>query len=258
MKREPEQTQVAEEKLAGGAQTAGVVRVGATVRRPLHARSDYVHELLGHLERAGFAGAPRFLGIDDQGREMLTYFKGEVLVGSPVRMSDEQIISASRLIQRFHDATAGTTLAGRQEIVAHNDLGPHNIVFDGDEAVGIIDWDEDVGPGRRLVDFAHAVWCCADVCEREVEVAEQARKARLMCETYGRFTLAAVVDEITARFRRAQADHTKHGRDRGAAIFAEMVHWMEVHGPELKADPLPDQSKGRMPLDFPAGRSRTQ
>ena len=235
MKREPEPTRVAEQKLAGGAQTAGVVRVGATVRRPLHARSGYVHDLLGHLEQVGFAGAPRFLGIDDQGREILTYFEGEVVVGSPVRMSDERVISASRLIRRFHDATMGTALAGRREIVAHNDLGPHNIVFNGDEAVGIIDWDEDVGPGRRLIDFAHAVWCCADVCEGEVEVAEQARKARLMCEAYGRFTLAAVIDEITARFHRAQADHTRHGRDQGAAIFAEMVRWMEVHGPALKA-----------------------
>ena len=224
-----------EQKLAGGAQTAGVVRVGATVRRPLHARSGYVHGLLGHLEQVGFAGAPRFLGIDGQGREILTYFEGEVLVGSPVRMSDERIISASRLIRRFHDATAGTALAQGQEIVAHNDLGPHNIVFDGDKAVGIIDWDEGVAPGRRLVDFAHAVWCCADVCEGEVEVAEQARKARLMCETYGQFTLAAVTDEITARFRRARSDHARHGRDQGAAIFAEMVHWMEAHGPALKA-----------------------
>ena len=148
MKREPEQTRVAEQKLAGGAQTTGVVRVGATVRRPLHTRSDYVHELLGHLEQVGFAGAPRFLGIDGRGREILTYFEGEVLVGSPVRMSDERVISASRLIQRFHDATMGTALAQGQEIVAHNDLGPHNIVFDGDEAVGIIDWDDGVGPGR--------------------------------------------------------------------------------------------------------------
>jgi hypothetical protein len=61
VKHEPEQIQVDEQKLAGGAQTAGVVRVGATVRRPLHARSAYVHELLGHLERVGFTGAPRFV-----------------------------------------------------------------------------------------------------------------------------------------------------------------------------------------------------
>ncbi len=91
-----------------------------------------------------------------------------------------------------------------------------------------------MGPGRRLVDFAHAVWCCADVCEREVEVGEQARKTQLMCETYGWFTPATVIDEITARFRRAYAEHVRHGRDQGAVIFAEMVRWMEEHGPALK------------------------
>lgn len=235
MKRGPEPPGADEQALLGGAQTTGVVRIGATVRRPLHPRSDYVHEVLRHCERAGFAGAPRFLGLDERGRETLSYFEGEVLVGSPLRLSDARIVSAGQLIRRFHDATAGTALAGDGEIVAHNDLGSHNIVFAGDEAVGIIDWDEDVGPGRRLVDFAHAAWCCADVCEPEVEVSKQARKTRLMCESYGRFTPAAVIDEITARFRRAYADHTRHGRDQAAVIFAEMVRWMEEHGPALKA-----------------------
>lgn len=108
------------------------------------------------------------------------------------------------------------------------------MVFVGDEAVGIIDWDEDVAPGRRLADFAHAVWCCADVCEPDVEVAEQSRKTRLMCESYGLFTPAAVIDEITARFYRARADHARHGRDQGASIFAEMAGWMKRHGPALK------------------------
>jgi hypothetical protein len=191
--------------------------------------------VLRQLERAGFAGAPRFLGIDDRGREILSYFEGEVLIGSPVRLSDTRLVSVSRMIRSFHDATAGTAAAKDQEIVAHNDLGPHNIVFAADEAVGIIDWDEGVRPGQRLVDFAHAVWCCADVCEPEVEVVDQARKTRLMCDSYGQFTAAEVIDEITARFRRAQADHAQQGRVQGAAIFAEMVRWMEQHEAALKA-----------------------
>lgn len=223
-----------EQELSGSAQTAGIVRVGPTVRRPRHARSDYIHRLLQHFEQVGFAGAPRYLGLDEQGREILSYFDGEVLSSSPFRLPDVRIVSASRLIRRFHDATAGTALAGGREIVAHNDLGPHNMVFVGDEAVGLIDWDEDVAPGRRLVDFAHAVWCCADVCETGVQVTEQARKTRLMCESYGMFTPTAVIDEITARFHRARADHAKHGRDQGASIFAEMARWMEQHGPALK------------------------
>jgi hypothetical protein len=45
--------------LAGGAQMDGVVRVGETVRRPLHARSEYVHAVLAHLNAVGFDEAVR-------------------------------------------------------------------------------------------------------------------------------------------------------------------------------------------------------
>jgi hypothetical protein len=175
------------------------------------------------------------LGLDGQGREILTYFEGEVLVGSPVRMSDERIISASRLIQRFHDATAGTALARGQEIVAHNDLGRHNIVFDGDKAVGIIDWDDDVGPVGGWSTSPTPSGAAPTSVKAKSNWPSRPGRARLMCQAYGRFTLAAVIDEITARFHLAQADHTRHGRDQGAAIFAEMVRWMEEHGPALKA-----------------------
>ena len=43
----------------------GWVRVGDSVRRPLHARSEYVHAVLEHLASVGFDGAPRLLGIDE-------------------------------------------------------------------------------------------------------------------------------------------------------------------------------------------------
>ena len=47
--------------LRGGRVTAGVVRVGETVRRPPTANSDFVKRLLGHLASKGFDGAPRVL-----------------------------------------------------------------------------------------------------------------------------------------------------------------------------------------------------
>jgi hypothetical protein len=140
--------EVTEQALAGDRQTQGIVRVGQTVRRALHQRSDYVHALLRHLEAVGFDGAPRLLGIDAQGREVLTYLPGEVIIRSPVWLSDARLDSAARLIRRFHDATAGSSLAGDQEVVGHGDLGPHNLVFDSDAAVGIIDWDASVARGR--------------------------------------------------------------------------------------------------------------
>lgn len=55
-----------------------VVRVGDTIRRPAHARSAYVDELLRRLPAAGFDGAPRPLGYDELGRQILTFIEGEV------------------------------------------------------------------------------------------------------------------------------------------------------------------------------------
>lgn len=221
--------------LEGGAQTAGVVRIGETVRRPRHARSAYVHTVLEHLLAVGFPGAPRPLGFDEQGREVLTYIPGVVVAEAPALLSDARLAAAARLVRDFHDATAGTPLAAGGEVVCHGDLGSHNIVFDGEHAVGLIDWDDGVAPGRRLVDFAHAVWCCADVGEAEVEVAEQARKVRLMCDAYGWRDAVEVLDEIEDRLGGARDAHLANGCTPSVAVFEEMLNWMRRHGPEFKA-----------------------
>ena len=64
--------------LAGGDVTHGVVRVGDTVRRPRGPWSDAVAAYLLHLERVGFRGAPRYLGVDEHGRDVLEFVCGEV------------------------------------------------------------------------------------------------------------------------------------------------------------------------------------
>jgi hypothetical protein len=53
------------------------------------------------------------------------------------------------LIRCFHEATAGSPLAGGAEIVCHNELGPHNTIFVDGRPVAFIDWDE-AAPGSRL------------------------------------------------------------------------------------------------------------
>src|SRR6516165_10637323 len=65
--------------LTGGRVLRGVVRVGRTVRRPMPADAEYVHGLLARLERCGFEGAPRFLGVDARGREVLSFIEGTTL-----------------------------------------------------------------------------------------------------------------------------------------------------------------------------------
>jgi hypothetical protein len=55
-------------ELPGGNINSQVVRIGNTVRRSTTPTSPTVHQLLLHLEKKGFAGSPRFLGLDEQKR----------------------------------------------------------------------------------------------------------------------------------------------------------------------------------------------
>ena len=224
--------------LTGGLQTPGVFRVGNTVRRPMGPRAPFVHGLLRFLETVGFEGAPRVLGVDGEGREILSFVEGRVLHGH--RPSDAQLSKAAALIRRLHDATEGAVLAAGSEIVAHNDLGPHNTVFVGDEPVAFIDW-EDAAPGTRLFDLANAVWGFADVGENGGPVAEQARRVRLMCDAYGWDDPRGILDEIHADWRRALANHERAGRRGPSLVFEGMVHWMSLHVEELKVQAASDR-----------------
>lgn len=54
-----------------------VVRVGNSVRRPAQPWTASVARLLRHLQKAGYDAAPRSLGIDELGREVVTYLPSE-------------------------------------------------------------------------------------------------------------------------------------------------------------------------------------
>jgi hypothetical protein len=77
----------AEIPLKGGNMNTGVVRIGDTVRRPAGPWTPAVHALLDHLHGVGFPGAPRPLGLDEHGREILTFVPGTVAWPEP----DEEI-----------------------------------------------------------------------------------------------------------------------------------------------------------------------
>ncbi len=66
---------MAEERSLGG-NLNDAVRVGETVRRRAGPWTRAVHALLRFLEEEGF-DAPRVLGMDEQGREILEYIEGE-------------------------------------------------------------------------------------------------------------------------------------------------------------------------------------
>ena len=128
-----------------------------------------MHALLSHLLSVGFDGAPEPLGIDERGREVLSFVPGDVPVPPypPWALRDETLASVARLVHRFHEAVQGFDPAGHSwsseladedggELVVHHDVCPENVVFRDGEAVALLDFDF-AGPGRALDDVASTI-----------------------------------------------------------------------------------------------------
>jgi hypothetical protein len=190
-----------ERPLTGGRVTLGVVQVGGTVRRPLRANSQFVRRLLAHLEAVGFDGAPRFLGSDESGRETFTFVPGVVPDELDAGLGDATLVAAAQLIRAFHDATAGSALAGAAEVVCHGDLSPCNFVFDGGAPRAIIDFDA-AAPGRRLEDLGYALFLWLNLGTDGPPVLEQARRLRLFCDAYRCEADGRVVDAVVEAVER--------------------------------------------------------
>ena len=179
-----------ESALPGGFVSA-VVRVGDTVHRTPGANAPFVHRLLEHLASTGWTGAPRFRGFDEQGREVLDFVQGSTGVEPGVRAragEDEPLVAMTRLVRALHDLTAGTDLAGGQEVVCHHDLDPRNTVYRERGArltpVALVDWDL-AAPGRRVQDVARVAWQFLPLAAGVTDVAGTARRLRLVVDAYG-------------------------------------------------------------------------
>ena len=239
-----------ESSLPGGFVNA-VVRVGDTVRRPAPARAAFVRELLRLFEAGGWAGAPRHLGVDERGREVLGYLEGHVAwePRQPAAVSsDESLLAVARLVREFHDLTAGTALAGAGEVVCHNDLSPKNTVYrpvDGAlRPVAFIDWDL-AAPGARVHDVAHVCWQYLGLGPSVTDVAEAGRRLRLVADGYGltdRGDLVATVLWWQDRCWRgieaqAEAGDPAMVRLRDSGVVEEVraaYHWVSAHRDALE------------------------
>src|SRR5262245_21022678 len=75
---EPRRAYVTQQEIPlRGGNVSTVHRVGDTVRRNTGPWTPAVHAMLRHLEYVGFTGSPRVLGVDERGREVLSYLEGE-------------------------------------------------------------------------------------------------------------------------------------------------------------------------------------
>jgi hypothetical protein len=242
---------VVEESLPGGFVTT-VVRVGDTVRREPPENPRYVRALLGWLERHQWRGAPRYLGTDGQGREVLSYIDGHVAwepVQPPSVTSDESLARLAGLVRQFHDFTAGTALAAGGEVACHNDLSPKNTVYRDDGAglrpVALIDWDA-AAPGLRIHDIAHVCWQYLDLGPAITDTAAASRRMRLICDAYGLDERGSLVDTILwwqdrcwrgIEAKAAAGDPAMiRLRDSGAARSVRTAHaWTTAHHASLSA-----------------------
>ena len=188
-------------RLEGGGRTA-VYRRGDAVIRETGPWTPAVHALLRHLERAGFAAAPRLVGpgLDADGREVLTFIDGEFTQPGP--WSLDGAAALGRLLRDLHQATAtfcpptgavwfpwhGRDLGGPETVIGHCDVAPWNIVARAGLPVALIDW-ETASPVDPLVELAQLAWLNAKLHDDTV-----ARLERLPPAADRARTLAAIVD----------------------------------------------------------------
>ena len=253
---------MAEERLPGGL-TVGAVRVGDEVRRRSQPWTATVHSVLRHLEDAGFDGASRARGFDDQGRERLTFLPGETLGETwpwPAWLrTDDALRQVGAWLRRLHEATAtfrpaagAVWFTGRpwqpELLIGHLDASPWNAVWAGDALVGFVDWDT-ASPSRPEDDLAFSALTWVPLLTAELaeqagfgDPADRRRRFHLLLDAYG-YTgdRLAIRDAILGRVERNV--EVIRGLAGGAEpAFQRLLAWagyLERSGSEVAG--LPDE-----------------
>lgn len=223
------------ERLSGGGDSGSIIRIGDTVRRPIRPQSASVHALLRHLEAVGFVGAPRVSGIDERGREILTFIPG--VDGRVARCyDDDALAAAAAMVREYHDAVAdfmppagsvwrAEPHAPPGELLCHNDLSPANTIYLAGKPRAFIDWDLAV-PSTAGWDLSYAartfvpLYAEQDCISFGYDPTQRGSRLRLFCDAYGMSRtdrcellplmhrrLAAEISPFAQRCRDALSEH---------------------------------------------------
>jgi hypothetical protein len=237
---------VTEIPLAGGDVNV-IVRVGDTVRRP--PEPPGVVALLQWYETVGFDGAPRYLGIDEQGREILTFVDGEPAF-APVPSSDAVVFAIGRLLRRAHDAQAGfappddaawdvhVAGAATGEVICHLDLFWTNVIFRDGLPVALIDW-ELAAPCSPILEVALAAtyWAGLRVDDQldawGIPLERRGERLRILCDGYGldASQRSLLLDELIEQ-RRGRLERGDWRVANRETVLANL-RWLEEHRGEL-------------------------
>jgi hypothetical protein len=227
-----------EVKLPGG-RTTGAVRIGDVVRKPASAWTPTVHAVLRHLEERGFAGAPRALGIDDDGRELLSFLPGETIGDSypwpDWVYADSTLVQVGRWLRQVHDLTAvfdspedAIWFIGDPMrpgfVVGHQDAAPYNAVMDGDRLVGFIDWDI-ASPSPRELDIAFSLllWVPFASPGNGGTGTDRRERVHLLLDAYGYDADRSVFATVVPQRARRQAEVIRGMGDTPLLSFAVLL-----------------------------------
>ena len=204
-----------------------VMRIGNTVRRSTGRWTPAVHSLLRYLEAVGFSGAPRLLGFDEMGREMLSFIPGETARRPwPKAMLEENgLTEVALFLRRYHDAVKDFEPPEDAEwyvpqltwrpgmIMRHGDIGPWNTVWEGRTLKGIIDWDF-AEPGDPLGDISQFAWYAVPLRGEDhwrkagfSDKPDLRARLLLLSETYGtdsRAILDTLINLQSEEYRRTE------------------------------------------------------
>ena len=206
-----------EEVLLSGGNLTRVVRVGETVRRISGPWTPFVHGLLEHIRARGFEFAPKPMGLDDMGREILSFIHGDTVDQHPWPTwvwSDELLVEAIRALRDYHAAVSdfrpsviesrlGHVTLAADQIVCHNDFAPYNCVVRDGHLVGVIDWDV-IWAGRPMWDVAFFIWQWVPLHGPSPELAwrtteECARRLSVILQEYGPLDCEDVIEAVILR-----------------------------------------------------------
>lgn len=205
-----------ETPLSGGNVNSGVMRVGHTVRRGQTTASPAIHRLLRHLEAENCTICPRFLGIDEDNREILTFIEGETGFGPDLWNHDRPLTATARMLRTYHDAAQSYVQRGdenwavtfpdsdRHEVICHNDFAPYNFIYSSGLPRAVVDFDL-AGPGPRLRDVAYAAYWMTPLSFHagdmkpfaEADLRADSRRLKLFCQTYGIAADEDLVDMVS-------------------------------------------------------------
>ncbi|MEV5948975.1 hypothetical protein [Streptomyces sp. NPDC051993] len=214
------------------------------VHRPVQPWTPTVHALLRHLKTVGFAGAPRVLGVDGQGREVLTQLDGgvagEELPWPAWVRSETALRQVGAWARRLHDVTRASSRhsmragspdrRGGPDRSSGTTTTPHRGTWSGATGASRVssNWDT-AGPSTREFDltFTALTWVplhARGFAERTGFTAfeNRSRRLHLLRDAYGYEGDRLQFQAVVAQRARTNADVIRRMAADGDPVYTAL------------------------------------